>query len=161
MERYFELYFYQRKDEMDYPVDIKESGTKDNILNLLSTNVNAVNAMNRRDNRKLLPFAFKTAGKYYKAIDSITRGVIVPYELGNEIINRLCSSVNPYEISELLRKAQKYSINLFEFQLDSLFKEGYIHETQEGSGILYLSKGLYDHYGLNVTNTIKDKDIIF
>lgn len=159
MERYFELYFYQRKDEMDYPVDIKESGTKDNILNLLSTNVNAVNAMSRRDNRKLLPFAFKTAGKYYKAIDSITRGVIVPYEKGKDVINRLCSSANPREISDLLRRAQKYSINLFEFQLDSLFKEGYIHETQEGSGILYLLEGLYDNYGLNVTNAIKD--IIF
>lgn len=152
MERYFQLYFYQRKDKMDYQVYIKESSTQDSILNLLSKNINATNAaktgMLRTGNKMVLPFAFKTAGKYFHAIDSVTRGVIVPFGQGVDIINGLCSTNNPFEMNELLKKAQKFSVNLFQYQLDQLYKEGYIHETQEGSGILYLSKGYYGEYGV-------------
>lgn len=152
MERYFQLYFYQRKDKMEYQVFIKESGTQDSILNLLSKNINATNAakneMLRTGNKITLPFAFKTSGKYFQAIDSITRGIIVPFGQGVDIINRLCSTDNPFEMTELLKKAQKFSVNLFQYQLDQFYKEGYIHETQEGSGILYLSDSYYGEYGV-------------
>ena len=88
--------------------------------------------------------SFSTAFNHFKSIDSSTRGIIVPYNEGKELINSLVSSNHEKQISQLLRKAQNYSINLFQFHFNKLFNEGKIFEIQEGLDIYYLANGNFD-----------------
>ncbi|VAW71671.1 CRISPR-associated helicase Cas3, partial [hydrothermal vent metagenome] len=76
IKQYFKYYFYDRSKEMTYPVSAKLLGRDDNLLNLLSNN--PINT-GRSDNSRLLQQSFMAAGKAFKAIDSPTQAVIVPY----------------------------------------------------------------------------------
>lgn len=156
IELYFKEYYFSRKNEMSYFVKIKEYDVEDTILNLLSKNSKSESALKRQSSSRgsIFHHAFKTAGKYFKAIDSNTKGIVVPYGEGAEIINRLCSSKSDIEIINLIRKAQRYSVNVFDYQIKQLYQEGAIHETQTNSGILYLDANYYsDRFGLNMSGS--------
>ncbi|OQY17683.1 MAG: CRISPR-associated helicase/endonuclease Cas3 [Desulfobacteraceae bacterium 4572_35.1] len=110
MEQYFTYYFYQRADEMAYPVSAKEACRPDTLLNLLSDNRN--NVCPKR-NSFMLRQSFKTAGRIFKAIDAPTEAVIVPYREGELLIAELCAEQDPSKVRQLLKQAQKYSVNVF------------------------------------------------
>lgn len=44
---------------------------------------------------------------------------------------------------KLLKRAQRYSVNLFAYQFDKLSKIGAIREVQPGAGIYYLDEQYY------------------
>ena len=155
MEMYFNYYFFERKDEMIYPVTSKKDGVErnDNLLNMLSINNFAVSE--HRDMLKKPPEifmrqSFKTAAEIFNAIDAPTRGVIVPYgEEGRVMIANLCGA-DVKVLPALLRKAQQYSVNIYPNLLKALQKIGAIYEAQEGSDILCLKKEYYsDDFGLS------------
>jgi len=94
--------------------------------------------------------AFMTAAKSFQAIESVARGIIVPYgEEGKNIINKLCSVQELEKQYKLIRQAQRYSVNVFPDVLKRL-QEQAVHEVQKGSGILYLDERYYsDEFGLS------------
>ena len=98
-----------------------------------------------------------TASKSFQAIASITRGIIVPYgEEGKDIVNELCSAYEVEKQYKLIRRAQRYSVNVFPDVLKRLQERGAVNEVQEGSGILYLNERYYsDEFGLSET-PVKD-----
>ena len=153
INRYYEYYFYRRSSEMCYWVDERSPvGQTDNLFNLLSTNSIAVSAY-QRVNQSMPPLAFKqsfqSAAKAFQAIDSPTRGVVVPYTMeGEEIINRLCSAFEIEKQFRLLKQAQRYSVNLFPYEFKKMADQKAIHEVQEGAGIFYLNRPYYsDAFG--------------
>lgn len=155
MERYYHYYFYDRKEEMCYKVGSNSAvGRSDNLFDLLSINLLSVQEFQRINNSSpqipLRP-SFMSAAKAFQAIDSPTRGVIVPYGAeGERIINELCSSVNLEKQYKLLKEAQRYSVNVFPYVFDRLTKEKIIREVQKDMGILYLDKHYYsDTYGIS------------
>lgn len=153
MEQFYKFYFYQREGEMAYNVNANTSvGRNDTLFNLLSQNINAAKKYHKEQGY-ILPFnqAFKTAAREFKVIDSITQGVIVPYsEKGKEIINKLCATQELEKQYELIREAQRYSVNLYSNEFNHMGKEGIIREVQEGSGIYYLNTQYYsDEVGLS------------
>ncbi|WP_239649777.1 helicase-related protein [Methylocucumis oryzae] len=109
---YFNYYFYQRADQMAYPVPEKIAERPDTLLNLLSEN-----KLNNGISAPLyLKQSFMTAGQAFKAIDAPTYSVIVPYEEGQALITELCGLSKEFEAKAFyrcLRKAQKYSVNVF------------------------------------------------
>lgn len=152
MERYFLYYFFERKHLMDYPIRIDRDDT---LLNMLSTNKNAVGEYQRRNNASPEIYfrqSFKTAGKAFKAIDAPTRGIIVPYgKDGQALINRLCATTNNANFYSLLREAQRYSVNVFPWILNQLDEKRAVHEVQKGTGIFYLDVEYYSpESGLNI-----------
>lgn len=156
MEQYYEYYFYQRKQEMNYPVTANSPvGREDNLFNLLSANSLSVAEYRRINNDKYpaipLKQAFMTAAKSFQAIESITRGIVVPYgEEGKDLISRLCSVKELKKQYKLIRRAQRYSVNVFPDVLKRLQEQGAVKEAQNGSGILYLDKQYYsDKFGLS------------
>ena len=160
MEQYYQYYFYQRAKEMNYPVTAKSPvGREDNLFNLLSVNSLSV-AEHKRIKGKYpaipLKQAFMTAARSFQAIDSITRGIVVPYgKEGEDIVNKLCSVQELEKQYKLIRRGQRYSINVFPDVLKRL-QEHAIHEVQTGSGILYLNERYYsDEFGLSET-PVKD-----
>jgi len=109
MSLYFSYYFYERADLMAYPVNEKQTGRRDTLLSLLSDN----NKNICRTQPFQLRQSFKTAGRAFKAIDAPTQAVIVPYGEGKKIIGKLCAEFEPAKAYQLLKQAQKYSVNVF------------------------------------------------
>lgn len=151
MQWYFRYYFFERQDEMTYPV--KSIGWDDNLLGLLSSNEKLVQDYGRVNKTKPAIYfkqSFMTAAKAFKAIDAPTRGIVVPYDKrGNEIIAELCAA-KPDKQFGLLREAQQYTVNIFPNLLTALDEAEAIHAVQDGIDILYLMKPEYysEHFGL-------------
>lgn len=155
---YFKYYFYDRKSEMKYPVSRNVLiGRDDNLLALLSTNETTVAEYMRINNSAPeINFrqSFMTAAKAFQAIDKITRGVIVQHgKEGKKIVSELCSAFEPEKQFGLLRRAQRYSVNLFPHEWKKLDEEeNAIHEVQKGAGIYYLEERYYSPiFGLSMT----------
>ncbi|OOF71206.1 CRISPR-associated helicase/endonuclease Cas3 [Rodentibacter caecimuris] len=154
MQRYFHYYFFNRRSEMVYRID---KNTSDNLLDWLSDN--PLNPYTPKNNQRskpvpLLMQSFKSAGRVFKAIDSPTQAVIVPYGEGKTLITALCGEWNPQEMHRTLAKAQRYSVNIFPNVWQKLIKENAIQEVQTGSGIYYLREEHYSgEYGVSVDET--------
>lgn len=152
MQWYFRYYFFERQDEMTYPV--KSIGWDDNLLGLLSSNEKLVQDYGRVNKTKPAIYfkqSFMTAAKAFKAIDAPTRGILVPYgKRGNEIITALCAAYEPDKQFALLREAQQYTVNIFPNLLTALVDADAIHTVQKDVDILYLMKPEYysEHFGL-------------
>jgi CRISPR-associated endonuclease/helicase Cas3 len=141
---YYENYFYERKDIMDYPV---EAGCDDTLLNLLSSNSLAVHDFQRANNAMPtinLRQSFMTAAKLFKSIDAPTRSVIVRYgDEGKELVNQLCSAFEVEKQYALIKKAQQYSVNLFPHEFEKLAKQDALCRVQEDTEIFYLDSQYY------------------
>ena len=160
MEQYYQYYFYQRAGEMNYPVTANSSvGREDNLFNLLSVNslsVDEYKRINEKTPEIPLKQAFMSAAKSFEVIETVARGIIVPYdEEGKELISKLCSVQELEKQYKLIRRAQRYSVNVFPDVLNRL-REQAVREVQKGSGILYLDERYYsDEFGLSET-PVKD-----
>jgi CRISPR-associated endonuclease/helicase Cas3 len=147
MQQYFDYYFFQRADQMVYPVT---KPREDNLLNMLSCNENNPSLS---DNRIKLKQSFMAAGRLFKAIEAPTHAVIVPYEnKGKKIIAELCGMAkefNPGRYYALIKQAQQYSVNLFPNIWDKLRQADAVHETQDGEGVYFLDTKYYsDEFGV-------------
>ncbi|MBC8550412.1 MAG: CRISPR-associated helicase Cas3' [Candidatus Brocadiales bacterium] len=142
---YFKYFFYERADEMNYSISPKDLGREDNLLNILGSNKNNIG---RTPNSLLLQQSFMTAGKIFKAIDSPTQAVIVPYrEEGKKLITDLCSIVKEFDVKtyqQLLKQAQNFSVNVFPNVWKRLQEKEAVYETQPGEGIYYLDEQYYN-----------------
>jgi len=155
IDQYYQYYFYQRANEMNYPVSENSPvGREDNLFNLLSTNSLSLAEYERSNDNKRpeIPFlqSFMSAAKSFNAIETSTRGIIVPYgKEGKEIINELCSVMEIDKQYKLLHRSQRYSVNVFPNVLKRLQDNNTVYEVQKGSGILYLDAQYYsDEIGL-------------
>jgi CRISPR-associated endonuclease/helicase Cas3 len=161
MDQYFEYYLYRRADKMSYPVDV---GRDDSLLELLSTNGFSVGNYNRVNSKPLDIYfrqSFKTAADAFKAIDAPTQGIVVPYSTkGKEIVTGLFSQFAVEQQFELLRRAQRYTVNVFPNVIKKLREERAIQEVPE-IGVLVLSDPRYYHpeFGLS-TEIVREHDLL-
>ena len=73
--------------------------------------------------------AFRTAGEKFKALDELANtAVIVPYDEGKDIIAAMCALPPPEEVNALLRRAQRYTVNITESAARKLSEAGAIRE---------------------------------
>ncbi len=147
MSLYYQRYFERRKGEMNYPVTEKSSvGRDDDLFNLLSLNTLSDKAFQGRSHQGpdlVFKQSFQTAAREFHVIDSVTQGVVVPWGDGVEVINDLCGAAELEREHRLLRRAQRYSVNLFAGEFRRLADAGAIQEVQRGAGIYYLDKQFY------------------
>jgi len=160
MELYFKYYFYERADQMVYPLTEKQVGRTDTLLNLLSDN-----KFNTGANTSLhLKQSFKTAGDLFKAIDAPTQSVIVPHEQGKHLITELCglsTAFNAKSYYDCLKKAQKFSVNVFPNVWRKLIDQNAIIEIHSGEGVYYLDERYYSkEFGLSTEPVGKAEAII-
>ena len=127
IEKYFDYYFYKLNDKMLYSI---KADRTDTILNLLSAN-----KMAPANRRRKLRQAFGTAGNLFEVIDAPTKGVIVPYGEGKEIIAKLCQEYSPAEAKKLIHKAQRYSVNLYPYKLATLSEQGALYSISPCGGL--------------------------
>jgi CRISPR-associated endonuclease/helicase Cas3 len=142
IELYYQYYFYQRANEMDYKVKAKDFGRDDTLLSLLSTNRLSVQEAQRvgaLDSKRILHQAFKSAGKYFEVIDAPTQGIIVPYKgfgktegEAERLIGELAAVTDLKAERALLKKAQRYSVNIFPYVRRKLDAEKALIEIKPG-----------------------------
>ena len=117
MRDYFSKLYGENKEKLCYPV------RGDNLLDMLSLDKERYSICGN----KALMFcgqAFRTAGGLFDVIDSNTQGVIVPYNgEAEEIITELNGECSPDKAVSLLRKAQKYTVNVYSSTLKRLEEE--------------------------------------
>jgi len=155
LEWYYRNYFFERKNEMVYPVTDKDAGRTDSLLNMLSSNnitVGEFIRVNKKYPDILLYQSFMTAGQFFKSIDAPTQSVVVQYgEEGHNLVNQLCSSFDLEKQYNLLKKIQQYSVNLFPHEFKKLSEEGAFHRVQEDTDIFYLDKIYYSNkFGISM-----------
>lgn len=157
MARYFDYYFFARRQEMDYPVSAETVGRDDTLLNLLSINSLAMDEYGRNHDTApniYLRQSFRSAARAFKVIDAPTRGIIVPYgKTGQKLIIDLCSAFEVEKQFELLRRAQQYTVNVFPQDLERLQKAEAVHEIQKDVDILYLSDARYYNQSFGLSQT--------
>lgn len=149
MKLYFNYYFYDRADEMAYPLNERQVGRTDTLLNLLSEN-----NLNTGFNASLhLKQSFMTAGNAFKAIDAPTQSVIVPYQQGKQLITELCGIAKEFDAARYyncLKQAQKFSVNVFPNVWKKLLDQRAVYEIQPGEGVYCLDERYYSEaFGLS------------
>ena len=69
---------------------------------------------------------------------------------GEGLISDLCAAYEPGNQFPILKRAQRFTVNVFPHILKKLQSAGAVHEVQEGAGILYLEKAYYSNeFGLS------------
>lgn len=153
MKRYFQYYFFNRSDDMSYRLNRKDIRRDDDLLNLLSDNSCNVGVAFSSSRLPLLQQSFMEAGKQFKAIDAPTQAVIIQHGEGKQLVTQLCAAAKEFDAHgyyQLLKKAQKYSVNVFPNVWRKLLENGAVHETQPGEGVYYLKEQFYsDEFGLS------------
>ena len=155
IKRFFKYYYYDRNAEMPYLVDHKTAvGRMDDLFELLSRNGQSLQAymhrnQNQRPNRFLCQ-SFGTAARAFEVISDSGYGILVYHDAGKELINELAGSYVPEKQFELLRKAQRYSVNCFRYELEKLMDAGALFEVQPDANIWYVDEQFY-HEELGLT----------
>jgi CRISPR-associated endonuclease/helicase Cas3 len=154
IERYFRYYFFERRKEMDYPVGPDRAERDDTLLNMLAENKLAV-AERSAPPPVYLRQAFTKSAEAFQAIDANARGVIVPYTSeGKAVISELCAAYKLEKQFALLKRAQRFTVNVFPWVLERLQEVRAVYEAQEGIGILCLNEKYYSNdFGLNIEGT--------
>ncbi|WP_077610082.1 CRISPR-associated helicase/endonuclease Cas3 [Clostridium sp. Marseille-P2415] len=151
LNAYYERYYYDSEQQrlMNYPVEKLNT----NLVDLLSGNWAGKKAYAGKYGRtKILELAlcqaFKTAGEIFAPIDQNTTGVLVPFEEGKIIINKLNGELMSKELMNWLRKGQRFAVNLYPDQLKELTRAGAVTPLKNGQ-VLALKSGFYDdHLGV-------------
>ncbi len=144
IETYFKYYFHEMKLHMNYTLP-KPHADK-TMFDLLSGNQLVVTAYSEKNQVKpdlMINSSFKTAGDYFEVIDQNTKGVIVPYDKGEELIANINGRCNLVDLKKYLKEAQQYSVNLFDLEFRKLEKMGAFIPLNNGS-VIALRKGFYD-----------------
>jgi|LSQX01.3.fsa_nt_gb CRISPR-associated endonuclease/helicase Cas3 len=149
MTRYFEHYFFKRAEDMAYPVTEHRNDT---LLNMLSSNTMAAAGYRPPagySHQIPLKQSFASAASLFQAIDASTRGVIVPYGEGREVITELSGKIdNPAGGKALLRRAQFFAVNVYPNIFNKLIKSNAVYEIN-GLGLWGLREEYYSQeFGL-------------
>ena len=147
IDRYFEREEDYIAEKQKFPV-IDDSGKTLYLTRLLGKNDDAVRSASRHKSTRLLVLhqSFRTAGRHFYVIPDKTAPVLVPWGDGAEIIAALNGEHDMREEIQLLRRAQVYSVNIYENMFKRLRDAGAI--SLIGScGVYALADGFYSNVG--------------
>jgi CRISPR-associated endonuclease/helicase Cas3 len=160
MEQFFRHHFFARRDQMDYPVKAQRNDT---LLQMLGENGMAVTDSRltcvKRDG---FMQSFASAAREFHAIDSPTQGIIVPFGAeGKDLVAALSAARDLAVEFQLLRKAQRFAVNTFQWEMESLTRSRAIYEVQAGTGVFCLLEEFYsDEFGLTLDGSGRMESMI-
>jgi CRISPR-associated endonuclease/helicase Cas3 len=150
VNKFYQYFFEEIKNETKYP--IKEKQTTLYMTDLLA-NKN-VYAGGKENQNYFFHQAFKTVAQRFTVFDDKTIDVIVPYQNGIQLIDKLRTiSQKKGDIlkglsKDVMREIKPYTISIFQYQKKQLEEYGLLEYLFEGR-ILVLDKKVYqDDYGL-------------
>ncbi len=154
MERYFQEFYTELSSDLDYFIPkLKKNMTK--ILTDSRENCSFHRAYMSKNGEPLPLFlinGYLTAAENFHVIENNTTSVLVPFGKGKEIIAELAGAQKIDDLTQLLRRAQQYTINLYKYELELINKNDGIVSLFDGK-ILALKEGAYsDEFGLEIQN---------
>lgn len=155
MDKYFKEFYAAFRRKLNYHVPkLRKDMTE---LLMSSRGDNTYNEAYKQAKRELLPLcivnSYKTAAENFYVIDDLTKSVMVPFgDAGKDMIAQLNGNETIEDLTVLLRKAQQYSINLFDWELRQLAKNDGLVSLLDGK-VLALKESAYsEEYGLELEN---------
>lgn len=154
MERYFQEYYTEFKANLNYFIPkLKKEMTELLVAPKLK---NSYYQAYLHNEGAILPLfivnSYKTAAECFRVIENNTTSIIVPYEEGKDIIAELNSNRSIEDLTKLLRKAQQFTISVYEYEKQLLDKNDALVPYLDGK-VLALKEGAYSQeYGLNTGN---------
>lgn len=150
IEDYFRVYQRNQAENMYYSFSV-DKNTDYTLYDLLSNNLElSASYANKEDRRIPLKQSFKSAIKYFRAIEEHGIPVVVQCQENKELITTLLSeSKTNKEKYQLLHQLQSYTVNISE----NLYKElGNAIYYKEDLGIYLLNESYYDEiYGVTTS----------
>ena len=146
IKEYYKWYFstFKISNLFEYPLLKKPERT---IFQLLSENPLAKEAFESKIGNNTAPLmffqSFKMAARAFEVIPNNTVSIVVPFGDGEGLITVLNSGVSIKEKKILLKKAQRFSINVYGHMLRQLHAEGAIYPICENT-MIALHKQFYD-----------------
>ena len=130
----------------NYKIKVKDSKEHRTLIELLSTNNEAVESSTENKNY-ILRQALMTAGNIFEVFEDDGRDVIAPYDdVEKNIENMLCSDEMKYEFSkrkELIEKLKPYTVRVFEYQYKKL-KDSHCIVWDAANEVAFLVDETYD-----------------
>lgn len=139
-------YFSRERDYTNRCKDDPFRGTT--LAELLAQNRKCVKAAKdfRTPQPLVLQQSFRTANRAFAVIPQATKPVLVPFGDGAALIAELCSRHSMPEEIQLLRKAQSYSVALYDHMFHRLQEAGALYAVGD-TGAIALAPGFYDPQG--------------
>lgn len=128
---------------------------RDSILNLMSCNGNVDSGKIPEYNKYFMHQALKTAGGLFTVFDEFSIDIIVPYDRGTEIIQKIFAvgDKDYGKLKAVLKEAKLYTVSLFKYQKIKLEKQGALIFVPS-AGVYILQDGYYDELtGLNLNQS--------
>ncbi len=135
--------------------DFYIESVRDSILNLMSCNGNVDSGKIPEYNKYFMHQALKTAGGLFTVFDESSIDIIVPYDRGKEIIQKIFAvGDKDYEkLKAILKEAKLYTVSLFKYQKIKLEEQGALIFVPS-AGVYILQDGYYDELtGLNLNQS--------
>jgi len=137
MDQFYEYYFYDRKDLMNYPTDDGES-----VYEMLS-----LNKAGRGNHKNKLGFeypccianSFHTADMDYSVIGNTGEAVVVSYGESEELMaeyQKQPKNIITKTKLDIIRKLEKYSISLYKWEMEALAGGVYFLDEENGIAVL-------------------------
>lgn len=152
IEAYFTSYYKKQEENMTYK--FKECTREFEMYNLLSDNAiikkeSEQNLNIEKNTRTIINQSFKTAAKYFEAIDTKGKSVIIQHGGGKQLVSELLSANRYVDKYKLLNKLQPYTVNISE----GVFKKlGNAIRYYEAFGVYILNEDYYDEvFGVSTT----------
>lgn len=152
MTYYFDSFYAERQDSLDHPhakirqtqVELLMSSRKENklVTEYMLKNKTAFPVVNSS--------SMNTAAKAFNVIENRTTSVIVQYGGGKDIVADLNSDISISDLYDVLKRAQQFTIEVYENELASLKREGGVYQVLSDE-VYVLEQGFYDsNIGLNL-----------
>lgn len=114
--------------------------------------IQLINAEIQNDVQTRSISTFKTMERYFEAISSPTRAVLVPYgKKGEDIIADLNEELSLGELNKKLKEAQQYIVNVYEHELQMLNNEGLLETLYNDQLFVVSEQGYNDEYGISLS----------
>jgi len=137
---FYRYYFFEQKNKMDYTT----KDGKTTVYNLLSNNRLGAQAYKDRHNLPYtgLPSAIQTAADYFSVIDGGQTGIVVPYGESQTLVAAFQKSLNHAEKIRILKRLQKYTVNVYSHTLSKLVDAGALRTIEDA--FYFLNSNWYD-----------------
>lgn len=150
-EYYKSLYENVKSGYHDFYIE----SVRDSILNLMSCNGNVDSGKIPEYNKYFMHQALKTAGGLFTVFDESSIDIIVPYNRGTEIIQKIFAvgDKDYGKLKAVLKEAKLYTVSLFKYQKIKLEEQGALIFVSS-AGVYILQDGYYDELtGLNLNQS--------
>jgi CRISPR-associated endonuclease/helicase Cas3 len=149
-DRFYQYFFASMKSKLKYPIE-DEYRNQLYLADLLA-NENPF-AKDKKSRQTLLMQPFKTAAQKFTVFDSNTIDVLVPFQEGKHIIDKLRKLDGKKkfclkEMDAILKEAKLYTISIFETQKKQLDQYGYLEQLLDGRVLVLNEHAYHDEYGL-------------